>query len=130
MKTFGVDGTDYKTARWSLEAWERLHQGDTRKKDFETGTELLSTDPEIRLRFPALPDFLRSSGFGTESTQPREYNWGATWKKSSDFGLETEITAVGIRRADHATPLYQQKLALTSPTSEVKTQSWSCQIHK
>jgi hypothetical protein len=30
---------------------------------------------------------------------------------------KTEITAVGISRADHATPLYPQKLALTSPTS-------------
>jgi hypothetical protein len=29
----------------------------------------------------ALPDFLRSSGSGTGSTQPREYNWGATWKQ-------------------------------------------------
>jgi hypothetical protein len=28
-----------------------------------------------------------------------------------------EITAVGIRCADHATPLYGQTLALTSPTS-------------
>jgi hypothetical protein len=26
------------------------------------------------VRFPALPDFLRSSGSGTGSTQPREYN--------------------------------------------------------
>jgi hypothetical protein len=26
------------------------------------------------VRFPALPHFLRSSGFGTGSTQPREYN--------------------------------------------------------
>jgi hypothetical protein len=26
------------------------------------------------LSFPALPDFLKSSGSGTESTQPREYN--------------------------------------------------------
>jgi hypothetical protein len=30
---------------------------------------------------------------------------------------KTEITAVGIRRADHVTPFYPQKLALTSPTS-------------
>jgi hypothetical protein len=32
-----------------------------------------------RVRFPALPDFLRSSESGTGSTQPREDNWGATW---------------------------------------------------
>jgi hypothetical protein len=32
-----------------------------------------------RVWFPALPDFLRSSGSGTGSTQPREDNWGATW---------------------------------------------------
>jgi hypothetical protein len=31
-------------------------------------------DPEVRVRFPALPDFLRSNGSGTGSTQPREYN--------------------------------------------------------
>jgi hypothetical protein len=29
---------------------------------------------------------------------------------------KTEITAVGIRRANHVTSLYPQKLALTSPT--------------
>jgi hypothetical protein len=34
---------------------------------------LVATDPEVRVRFPALPDFL-SSGSGTGSTQPREYN--------------------------------------------------------
>jgi hypothetical protein len=34
----------------------------------------LATDPEARVRFPTLPDFLRSSGSGTGSTQPREYN--------------------------------------------------------
>jgi hypothetical protein len=30
---------------------------------------------------------------------------------------KTGITAVGIHRADHPTPLYPQKLALTSPTN-------------
>jgi hypothetical protein len=42
---------------------------------------LCDLDLEVRVRFPALPDFLRSSGSRTGSTQPREYNWGATWKR-------------------------------------------------
>jgi hypothetical protein len=36
--------------------------------------QFLDTDPEVRVRFPALPDYLRSSGSGTGSTQPCEYN--------------------------------------------------------
>ena len=37
--------------------------------------------------------------------------------KSSGSGLENrDLTAAGIRCADHVTPLYLQKLALTSPT--------------
>jgi hypothetical protein len=32
----------------------------------------------FRVRFPALSDYLRSSGSGTGSTQPREGNWQAT----------------------------------------------------
>jgi hypothetical protein len=28
-------------------------------------SDLLTKDPEVRVRFPALPDFLRSSGSGT-----------------------------------------------------------------
>jgi hypothetical protein len=38
-------------------------------------------------------------------------------RKSSGSGLETETTVVGIRRADLATPLYPQKLAITLPAS-------------
>jgi hypothetical protein len=34
---------------------------------------LLTTDPEARVRFPALPE-KNSSGSGTGSTQPHEYN--------------------------------------------------------
>jgi hypothetical protein len=30
-------------------------------------SEFLATDPEVRVPFPALPDFLRSSGSGTGS---------------------------------------------------------------
>jgi hypothetical protein len=41
-----------------------------------------------RVWFRALPDFLRSSGSGRRSTQPREDNWGSTWSKSSGSGLE------------------------------------------
>jgi hypothetical protein len=33
------------------------------------------------VRFPALPYFLKSTGSGTGSTQPRENKRGATWKK-------------------------------------------------
>jgi hypothetical protein len=33
-----------------------------------------ATDSEVRVRFPELTDFLRSSGSETGSTQPREYN--------------------------------------------------------
>jgi hypothetical protein len=33
--------------------------------------EFLATDPEVQVRFPVLPNFLRSSGSGTGSTQPR-----------------------------------------------------------
>jgi hypothetical protein len=35
----------------------------------------MATDAEVRVPFPALPDFL-NSGSGMGSTQPREYNRG------------------------------------------------------
>jgi hypothetical protein len=68
--------------------------------------EFKVTDPEVRVRFPALPHFLRSSGSGTRSNQPREY----TWPRDT---------------------LYPQKLPLTSPTSgghSVGTVRWRTQV--
>jgi hypothetical protein len=37
-------------------------------------SEFMATDSEVRVRFKALPNFMGSSGCGTGSTQPREYN--------------------------------------------------------
>jgi hypothetical protein len=42
-----------------------------------TWSEFLTTDPDVRVLFPELPHFLRSSVSGTGSTQPRECNGGA-----------------------------------------------------
>jgi hypothetical protein len=42
-------------------------------------SEFLAADPVVWVRFPALPDFLRSSGSEMGSTEP-EFRWGATWK--------------------------------------------------
>jgi predicted short-subunit dehydrogenase-like oxidoreductase (DUF2520 family) len=58
-----------------------------------------------------LPDFLRSSGPVTGSTQPR------LGRNSSDSGLEAEDTTLGISHADHVGPSIHKKLTLTSLTS-------------
>jgi hypothetical protein len=70
----------------------------------------------VPVHFSALPDFL-SSGSGTGSTQPRDFNWKATSKKSSGSGLE--IREYGCRDPSRwpRDTLYPQNMALTSPTS-------------
>jgi hypothetical protein len=60
----------------------------------------------------------KNSGFGKGSTQPREYNWGATWYKSSGSSRKPRIRpAVKIHLTDHVAPSIRKKLAITSPTS-------------
>jgi hypothetical protein len=57
-----------------------------------------------RVRFPALPHFLRSSGSGTGSTQPRECEELLEWKISGSGSRKPILTAVGIRCADRSIP--------------------------
>jgi hypothetical protein len=51
-------------------------------------SELLATDPEVWVRLPVLPDFLRSSGSGTGSSQPRSTIEELLGRKISGTGLE------------------------------------------
>ena len=71
-----------------------------------------------RVRSPALPDFLSSSGSRMGSTQPREVKLRSYLNKKSSGSRfrKQRLTAVGTRCANHVTPLYPQKFALTSPT--------------
>jgi hypothetical protein len=59
----------------------------------------------------------KSSGSGMGSTQPREYNWGATWYQSSGFCLENRECGRRVPSRWLRGTLYPQKLAITSPTS-------------
>jgi hypothetical protein len=101
-------------------------------------SELLATDPEVRVRFPALPDLLRSSVILVALIK-----WcpSSTWRVINVGGYrisihspqvqlrsyleETEV-APGLENREHSRrdplcwpcdTLYPQKLALTSPTS-------------
>jgi hypothetical protein len=59
----------------------------------------------IRVRFPALPDFLRNSGSGTGSTQPLSTTEELfEWKSSGSGSRKPRLTAIRNRCADHATP--------------------------
>ena len=73
----------------------------------------LFQETEVPGSIPALPDFLSSSGSGTGSTQLREVKLRSYLNKKVAAQI---LTAVGNRCANYVTPLYPQKLALTSPT--------------
>jgi hypothetical protein len=71
-------------------------------------SEFEATEPEVRIRFPALPDFLRSSGSGTGCTQPRKYNYG----KPSLIPLQLILTEIYFLNF----PIYLQSLTIHSDT--------------
>jgi hypothetical protein len=75
--TYHIQKLSYMLYSWTKVSYVRL-QSLLQSRD---SLEYLATVPEVRVRFATLTDFLGSSGSGTGSTQPLEYNWGATWKK-------------------------------------------------
>jgi hypothetical protein len=74
------------------------------RQELSKKSEFLATDPKIRVRFPALTDFLRSSGLERGPLSLACTIEELLGRKISGYGLEFENTAVGIRRADHAVP--------------------------
>jgi hypothetical protein len=77
-------------------------------------SEFLATDLEVRVRFSALPDFLRTSGSGKGSIVPLIQMRSYFGRKR---GRKFRLQPWGIRCAYYTTHLYPQKLALTSPIS-------------
>jgi hypothetical protein len=76
----------------------------------------LATDPEARVRFPALPEKkvvgLERGPLSLESTTEELFD-----RKVTAPVYKTENTAIGIRHADHLAPSIRKKLAITSLTS-------------
>jgi hypothetical protein len=62
-------------------------------------SEFLATDPEVRVRFPELPDFLRSRGFGTGPLSLVSTTEELLEKKISGSGLENRD--YGLRDPSH-----------------------------
>jgi hypothetical protein len=56
----------------NADTWQFLEYSSVVAAPVVWWSEFLATDPEVPGSFPALPDFLRSSGSGTGFTQPRE----------------------------------------------------------
>jgi hypothetical protein len=77
----------------------------------------VATGPEVRVRLPALPDFLTSSGSGRGPLSLMSTIEELLGRKSSGFGLQSREYG----RRDPSPwlrgTLYPQKLALTWPTS-------------
>jgi hypothetical protein len=74
-------------------------------------SEFLATDPEARVRFPALPDFLKEKEKGKQVVGLERGPLGlvSTTEELLDRKVaapvyKTENTVVGIRHADHVAP--------------------------
>jgi hypothetical protein len=79
-------------------------------------SEFLATDPEARIRFPALPEKklagLERGQLSLVSTTEELLD-----RKVAAPVKKRENTAVEIRHADHVAPSIRKTLAITSPTS-------------
>jgi hypothetical protein len=58
-------------------------------------------NPEVQVQFPTLPDFLRSSESGTESTQPLSTIEELLERKVAALVYKADNMAIGICHADN-----------------------------
>jgi hypothetical protein len=71
-----------------MSSWMYIQMCSSGPSLWSSGQSFWLQIPRSQVRLPALPDFLRSRGSGTGSTQPRVDNWRATWMKSRGSRLE------------------------------------------
>jgi hypothetical protein len=77
----------------------------------------MATDPEVRVRFPTLPDFLEVVGLERGPLSLASTTEELLGRKSSGSGLGSRDYGPGDRPRLPFDTLYPQTLALTSPTS-------------
>jgi hypothetical protein len=101
--------------RWHLDVsvTERI----SRRSYVSTGPPVWSSGQRSRVWFPALPDFLRSSGSGTGSTQLVSRMEEVLGRNNSGSGVEIRECGLGDPLRWPRDTLYPQKLAQTSLTS-------------
>jgi hypothetical protein len=74
-------------------------------------SEFLATDPEARVRFPALPGKKKSSGSGTGSTQPLEYNKYSCEQRCFVFLIDSKRNRMHQTRIKTTEELLDRKVA-------------------
>jgi hypothetical protein len=97
--------------------WKHVFYAVRRTTSVVQWSEFPTTDPEVRVLFPALQIFWEVVGLERGPLSVVNTIEDLLGRRSSGSGLESRETAVGIRRADHVVPSVRKRIELTSPAS-------------
>jgi hypothetical protein len=89
---------------------------------WSSGSEFLATDPEARVRFPALPEKKKVVGLEQGPLSLVSTTEELLDRQVAAPVLKTENTAVGIRHADHVAPYVRKSWQSVCQQAEV---AWS-----